>query len=87
MWLQEITYDFTKARCKVCAKVFSVHADGKSAAEKHMIGQAHKKSMKAFENNRSLSLTNFLTPECELDKITAVACLLVFHGIKHGHSY
>ena len=34
VWLQETTYDFTKAKCKACAKVFSVHADGKSAVEK-----------------------------------------------------
>ena len=52
-----------------------------------MIGQEHKKSMKAFENNCSLSLTNLLTSECELDKIATVECLLACHGIKHGHSY
>lgn len=44
-WLQEIKQDSTKARCKACLKSFSVHSDGKSAVEKHMISNAHKKSM------------------------------------------
>ncbi|CAF3758816.1 unnamed protein product [Rotaria sp. Silwood1] len=41
--------------------------------------------MKLFENN--CSLVQFITPEHELDKIAAVECVLVFHGVKHGHSY
>ncbi|CAF5137609.1 unnamed protein product, partial [Rotaria sp. Silwood1] len=84
-WLQEIKHEPTKARCKACLKTFSVHSDGKSAVEKHMISNSHKKSMKLFENN--CSLVQFITPEHELDKIAAVECVLVFHGVKHGHSY
>ncbi|CAF3956640.1 unnamed protein product [Rotaria sp. Silwood1] len=72
-------------RCKACLKTFSVHCDGKSAVEKHMTSYVHKKSMKTFENN--CSLTQFITPERELDKIAAAECVLVFHGVKHGHSY
>jgi hypothetical protein len=85
LWLQEVTHDSTKARCKACLKTFSVHADGKSAVEKHRIGNAHKKSMKSFQNNPALA--QFITPENELDKISATECVLVFHGVKHGHSY
>ncbi|CAF1338633.1 unnamed protein product, partial [Rotaria sp. Silwood1] len=81
----EIKHEPTKARCKACLKTFSVHSDGKSAVEKHMISNSHKKSMKLFENN--CSLVQFITPEHELDKIAAVECVLVFHGVKHGHSY
>ncbi|CAF4990324.1 unnamed protein product [Rotaria sp. Silwood1] len=72
-------------RCKACLKTFSLHCDGKSAVEKHMTSYVHKKSMKTFENN--CSLTQFITPERELDKIAAAECVLVFHGVKHGHSY
>ena len=38
-----------------------------------------------FEQN--CSLTQFITPEHELDKISAVECVLVFHGVKHSLSY
>ena len=33
------------------------------------------------------SLIQFIAPEHELDKISAAECVLVFHGVKHGHSY
>lgn len=85
VWLQEINHDSTKARCKACLKTVSVHCDGKSAVEKHMTSYTHKKSMKTFENNSAL--VQFITPERELDKIAATECVLVFHGVKHGHSY
>ncbi len=50
-WLQEINHNLTKARCKPCLKSFSVYCDGKSAVEKHMNSNAHKKSMKSFQIN------------------------------------
>lgn len=50
-----------------------------------MISNAHKKAMKSFETNNLLH--QFVTPENELDKISAAECALVFHGVKHGHSY
>jgi len=84
-WLQEVKHDLTKARCKSCLKTFSVRSDGKSAVEKHMISNAHKSTMKSFENK--CLLDQFMTPENELDKISAAECVLVFHGVKHNHSY
>ena len=65
--------------------MFSVRCDGKSAVEKHMTSYIHKKSMKTFEKNSSL--TQFITPECELDTIAAAECVLVYHGVKHEYSY
>ncbi|CAF2574171.1 unnamed protein product [Rotaria sp. Silwood2] len=50
-----------------------------------MTSNVHKKLMKTFENN--CSLTQFITSERELDKIAATECVLVFHGVKHGNSY
>ncbi|CAF1687906.1 unnamed protein product, partial [Adineta ricciae] len=85
-WLQEVKHDSTKARCKSCLKTFSVHSDGKSAVKKHMISNGHKNSMKSFDENK-FSLSQFITPENELDKISAAERVLVFHGVKHGHSY
>ena len=41
--------------------------------------------MKTFEKNSSL--TQFITPECELDKIAAPECVPVRHGVKYEHSY
>ncbi|CAF1281431.1 unnamed protein product [Rotaria magnacalcarata] len=84
-WLQAIDHDSTKARCKACLKTFSVHSDGKSALGKHLTSHVHKKSMKSLNNN--CSVTKFITPERELDKISAAECILVFHEVKHGHSY
>ena len=84
-WLQEVNYDLIKARCKTCLRMFSVRCDGKSAVKKHMTSYIHKKSMKTFEQNSSL--TQFITPECELDKITVAECVLVYHGVKRRHTY
>ena len=84
-WLQGVNYDLTKARCKACLKMFSVRCDGKLAVEKHMTGYIHKKAMKTFEKNSSL--TQFITLECELDKVAAAECVQACHGVKHGHSY
>ena len=52
---------------------------------KNMKINAHKKSMKSCKNNSLLH--RFVTPEHELDKISSADCALVFHGVKHGHSY
>jgi hypothetical protein len=41
--------------------------------------------MKIVETNSLLN--QFVTPEHELNKISAAECVLVYHGIKHGHSY
>ena len=84
-WLQEVNYDLTKARCKACLKMFSVRCDGKLAVEKHMTHYIYKKSMKMFEKNSSL--TQFITLECELNKVATAECVLAYHGVKHGHSY
>ena len=84
-WLQAIDYDSTKARCKACLKTFSVHSDGKSALDKHLISYALKKSMESL--NKNCSVPQFITLERELDKISAAECVLVFHGVKHGHNY
>lgn len=32
-------------------------------------------------------MVQFITPEHELDKISAAEGVFVFHGVKHGHSY
>ncbi len=74
--MQEVKHDSTKTRCKPCLKTFSVHFDGKSDVKKHMFSIAHKNSMKSFEKNCSLTLC--VTPEHELDKISAVECVFVF---------
>ena len=84
-WLQEVNYDLTKAGCKTCLNMFSVRCDGKSAVEKRMTSCIHKKSMKTFEKNSSL--TQFITPECELDKIAAPECVLVHHDVEDEYSY
>ena len=84
-WLQEVNYDLTKASCKTCLKMFSVRCDGKLAVEKHMTSYIHKKSTKMFEKNSSL--TQFITLECELDKVAATECVLAYYGVKHEHSY
>ena len=41
--------------------------------------------MKTLEKNSSL--TQFITLECELDKVTAAECVLAYHDVRHGHSY
>ncbi|CAF1060537.1 unnamed protein product [Rotaria sordida] len=84
-WLQEVKTDSTQARCKACLKTFSVRCDGKTALDKHMNRDAHKTSMKTFE--KSTLITTLTIPASESDKISAAEGVLVYHGVKHGHSY
>ena len=65
--------------------MFSVGCVGKLAVEQHMTSYINKKSMKTFEKNSSL--TQFITLECELDKVAAAECVLAYHGVKYGRSY
>ncbi|CAF3251972.1 unnamed protein product [Rotaria sp. Silwood2] len=84
-WLQEVKSDSTQARCKACLKTFSVYYDGKTALDKHMDRHAHKTCMKTFE--KATLITALQVPASELDKISAAESVLVYHGVKHGHSY
>ncbi|CAM4829141.1 unnamed protein product [Rotaria magnacalcarata] len=44
-------------------------------------------SSRIIKKKKGVFLTQFITPERELDKISAAECVLVFHEVKHGHSY
>ena len=54
--------------------MFSVRCDGKLAVEKFMTSYIHEKSMKMFE--KISSLAQFITLECELDRVAAAECIL-----------
>jgi hypothetical protein len=85
LWLAPVKQDSFKARCKACLKTISIESGGKADVDKHMCSNGHKVAMKNFRQNALI--TTLLTPTSELDKISAAEGALVFHGVKHGHSY
>ncbi|CAF3339664.1 unnamed protein product [Rotaria socialis] len=46
----------------------------------------HKKNMKYYDVNQKL-ITTRIKPSREKDEIAAAEGVLVYHNIKHGHSY
>lgn len=75
-WVQEVKTNKTKARFLACLK---------TALNKHKTSDNHKKNMKPFENN--ILLPSKLNLVNEQYKVSAMEATLVYHGVKHGHSY
>ena len=48
--------------------------------------QKHQKNMKPYNVNQQL-ITDAIKPSKEKDEICAAQAALVFHGVKHRHSY
>jgi hypothetical protein len=65
--------------------VFSVDFDRKSAVDKPMCSNAHKKYTKSFDS--VCLLTEFVTSKHESDDILAAECVFIFHVVKCNHNY
>ncbi len=74
-----------QARCKACLKTFTVHYEGKTALKKHMNSEIHRVCMKSFGNNTLITSTSSSAGETQ--KISAMEGTLMYHEVKHGHSY
>ncbi|CAF4524758.1 unnamed protein product, partial [Rotaria sp. Silwood2] len=85
-FLKEYKSNSSQATCIVCNLQFSVHYRGKTDIDNHMKTQKHQSNMKSFDMNQQL-ITNTMKPSREKDEIAAAEGTLVYHGVKHGHSY
>ena len=85
-FLREYKSDSTKALCIACNEQFSVHNGGKNDIDRHMNSKKHINSMKVFNVDRNL-ITSTIKPVRETEETAAAEGTLVYHGVKHGHSY
>ncbi|CAF1150096.1 unnamed protein product [Adineta steineri] len=86
MFLKEYKFDSTQATCAACNQQFSIHYRGKTDIDNHMKTQKHQNNIKSFNINQQL-ITDTIKPSREKDEICAAEAVLVYHGVKHGHSY
>ncbi|CAF2869534.1 unnamed protein product [Rotaria sp. Silwood2] len=86
VFLKEYKFDSSQATCVVCNQQFSIHYRGKADIDNHMKTKKHEKNMKSYNVNQQL-ITDTIKPSKEKDEICAAEAVLVFHGVKHGHSY
>ncbi|CAF1405669.1 unnamed protein product [Adineta ricciae] len=85
-FLRECNSDSTKAICIACNDQFSIHHGGKNDIERHMKLQKHVHAMRSFRIDREL-ITSTMRPVKESEETAAAEGSLVYHGVKHGHSY
>ena len=85
-FLRECKSDSTKSMCIACNDKFSIHHGGKNDIERHMKSKKHVKAMRSFSINREL-ITSTIKPIKDWKEIAAAEGSLVYHGVKHGHSY
>ncbi|CAF1396996.1 unnamed protein product [Rotaria sp. Silwood1] len=85
-FLKEYKPDPSQATCIVCNQQFSLYYRGKSDIDNHMKTKKHQNNMKSFDVNRQL-ITKTIKPSKEKDEVAAAEGVLVYHGVKHGHSY
>jgi hypothetical protein len=86
LFLKEYKNDATKATCIACNQQFSIHYRGKTDIDHHIRTQKHQNNFKSFNINRQL-ITTTMKPTKEKDEVSAAEAVLVYHGVKHGHSY
>ncbi|CAF1564257.1 unnamed protein product, partial [Adineta ricciae] len=87
-FLRECKTDQTKAMCIVCNIQFSIQNSGIGDINHHIRTKKHQDCLKSNEANpthridKSLNITT-----SELNKLCAVEGAMVFHTVKHSHSY
>ncbi|CAF4922882.1 unnamed protein product [Rotaria sp. Silwood1] len=87
-FLRECKNDPTKALCITCNVQFSIQNSGLGDINHHMQTMKHQESVKSFAANRSKTLDAvFNIPTSELNKLCAAEGTMVFHSVKHSHSY
>ena len=85
-FLQEYKPDPTEVLCIACNEQFSIHHGGKNDIERHIQLKNHINNMKSFSVNRQL-ITSTMKPSKEGEETAAAESTLVYHGVRHCHSY
>ncbi|CAF1057651.1 unnamed protein product [Rotaria sp. Silwood1] len=87
-FLKECKNDRTKALCCICNVQFSIQNSGITDINTHMKTKKHQDCVKSTEANKSKTIdASFSTTTNELNRLSAAEGALVFHGVKHSHSY
>jgi hypothetical protein len=86
LFLKEYKPDTSQVTCIACNQQFSVHYRGKADVDNHIKTQKHQNNMKTFRINQQL-ITKTMKPSKEKEEVCAAEAVLVYHGVKHGHSY
>ncbi|CAF5217985.1 unnamed protein product [Rotaria magnacalcarata] len=88
MFLRECKSDPTKALCAVCNLQFSIENSGIDDINRHSKSKKHLECLKSAESNRSQTIyETFHMTTSELNKLCAAEVTMVFHTVKHSHSY
>ena len=61
-WLTSVPEDNTKAKCKLCAKTFSLSEIGEQASKSHAAGKNHITVV--TQTQKTDTVTNFFTVKC-----------------------
>ncbi|CAF5049989.1 unnamed protein product [Rotaria magnacalcarata] len=87
-FLRECETDQTKALCITCNIQFSIQTSGLGDINHHIQTKKHQDRMKSFEANPSNRIdVAYNVTTTELNKLCAVEGVMVFHTVKHSHSY
>ncbi|CAF4651227.1 unnamed protein product [Rotaria sp. Silwood2] len=87
-FLRECKTDPTKALCVVCNIQFSIQNSGVGDINRHTKSKKHLEYLKSTESNRSKPIyETFHMATSELNKLCAAEGTMVFHAVKHSHSY
>ncbi|CAF3250102.1 unnamed protein product [Rotaria sp. Silwood2] len=84
--IQKYEPDSSQATCIIRNQQYSVHYRGKADIENHIRTKKHQHHMKSYDVNQRL-ITKKIMISKEKDEVAAAEGVLVYHGVKHGHSY
>ncbi|CAM4901961.1 unnamed protein product [Rotaria socialis] len=86
-FLQERRSDSSLAHCCVCKSNFSIANGGKYLIDRHLEQASHKRLAAIEAENKSRLMFDFIHPPSQLTSMIAAELTLVYHGIRHAHSY
>ncbi|CAF1655930.1 unnamed protein product, partial [Adineta ricciae] len=86
-FLQEYRSDSSLAHCSICKSNFSIANGGLYLINRHREQENHKRLAVIAAETISRSIFDFVHPPSQLIAMTAAEITLVYHGVRHGHSY
>ncbi|CAF1600543.1 unnamed protein product, partial [Rotaria magnacalcarata] len=86
-FLQECRSNSSLAYCCVCKSNFSIANGGKYLIDRHLEQGNHKRLAAIEAENKSRSMFDFIDPPSKLTSMVAAELTLVYHGVRHEHSY
>ncbi|CAF5130096.1 unnamed protein product, partial [Rotaria magnacalcarata] len=87
LFLQECRSDSSLAYCCVCKSNLSIANGGKYLIDRHLEQGNHKRLAAIEAENKSRSMFDFIHPPSQLTSMVAAELTLVYHRVRHGHSY